>query len=109
MRIRIFLFCAALFLACMATGADSSFDRLYSAIRSNDLGQMKAALDSGVRADAEGPDGLTPLMAAAEAGSLESMKLLIERHADVNARNTAGYTALMWSVTRPEEGSPAAR
>jgi ankyrin repeat protein len=99
MRNRILMICAALFMACIATGADSSFDKLYSAIRSNDLGQMKAVLDGGTRADAEGPDGITPLMVAAEAGSVEAMKMLIERGVDVNARNTAGSTALMWSVT----------
>jgi len=105
MRIRNILFCAALLLAGTATGADNSFDTLYSAIRSNDLGRIKSvvATDSVNRAGAEGPDGLTPLMVAAEAGSLEAMKLLIDHGADVNARNTAGSTALMWSVTDPNK------
>jgi N-acyl-D-amino-acid deacylase len=38
-------------------------------------------------------------MAAAEAGSLETMKMLIDRRADVNAKNAFGSTALMLSVT----------
>src|SRR4029453_3644313 len=39
------------------------------------------------------------LMVAAETGSLDAMKMLIDRGADVNGRNTYGSTALMWSVT----------
>ena len=103
MRTRIFLVCAALCVACIATGADDSYDKLYSAIRANDLRQMKTLLDEGVSANAEGPDGITPLMVAAEIGSLDAMKMLIDRRADVNARNTSGSTALMWSVTDPKK------
>ena len=103
MQTRIILVCAALGIACIATGAvtpaDDSYDKLYSAIRANDLREMKTLLDQGVRANAEGPDGITPLMAAAEMGSLDAMKVLIDNHADVNVRNASGSTALMWSVT----------
>jgi ankyrin repeat protein len=103
MRTRIVLVCTALYVACIAPNAgqsqDGSQDRLYSAIRANDLRQIKALLDQGVSANAEGPDGITPLMFAAETGSPEAMKMLIDRGADVNARNTYGSTALMWSVT----------
>jgi len=95
--------CVALGIACIAMGAGESYDKLYSAIRANDLRQMKALLDEGVRADVEGPDGITPLMVAAEIGSLDAMKALIDHHADVNARNASGSTALMWSVTDPRK------
>ena len=40
MRTRIFLLCAVLGVAFIATGADESYDKLYSAIRANDLRQM---------------------------------------------------------------------
>jgi len=103
MRKRTILVCAALLVVCIAASArefqNDSEDRLYAAIRANDLRQMKALLDEGVRANVEGPDGITPLMAAAATGSLEAMKMLIDRGADVNARNAYGSTALMWSVT----------
>src|SRR6516164_5309584 len=99
MRTKIILVCVALCFAGFALGAGESHDKLYSAIRANDLRQMKALLDQGVSANVEGPDGITPLMAAAEAGSLDAMKMLLDRHADVNARNTFGSTALMLSVT----------
>jgi ankyrin repeat protein len=99
MRTRIVLVCAVLCVASIAASAVQSQDRLYSAIRANDLRQIKALLDEGVSVNAEGPDGITPLMAAAETGSLEAMKMLIDRRADVNAKNTFGSTALMLSVT----------
>src|SRR5215468_6313186 len=107
MRTRIVLVCTALYVACIAASArqsqDGSQDRLYSAIRANDLRQIKTLLDEGISAKAEGPDGITPLMVAAETGSLDAMKMLIDRGADVNARNTYGSTALMWSVTDPKK------
>jgi ankyrin repeat protein len=99
MRTKILLVCAALCLACIAASAGDSQDKLYSAIRANDLRQIKTLLDEGVSSNTEGPDGITPLMVAAEIGSLDAIKLLIDRGADVNARNTSGSTALMWSVT----------
>ncbi len=98
MRTKLVLICLAFFVTRIAAGGADSQDKLYSAIRANDLRQIKALLDEGVSANTEGPDGITPLMAAAETGSLDAMKMLIERRADVNARNTYGSTALMWSV-----------
>jgi len=103
MRSRMFLVCVALCIAGSAAGAatapDDTYDKLYSAIRTDDLRQMKTLLEGGVSASAAGPDGISPLMAAAEIGSLDAMKLLIDRNADVNAKNTSGSTALMFSVT----------
>ena len=70
--------CALCGLHCRGR-RDDSYDKLYSAIRANDLRQIKALLDEGVSANAEGPDGITPLMVAAETGSLDAMKMLIDR------------------------------
>src|SRR5262245_48944491 len=100
---RIVAVCDALSVACIATSAGESPDKLYSAIRDNDLRQLKSLLDEGAGANETGPDGITPLMVAAEIGSLDAMKMLIDRRADVNARNTYGSTALMWSVTDPKK------
>src|SRR5262245_15516306 len=97
MRIKITLVFAALCVACIAMIGAESQDKLYSAIRANDLRQIKTVLDEGISANASGPDGITPLMIAAEAGSLDAMKMLVDRGADVNAKNTFGSTALMWS------------
>jgi ankyrin repeat protein len=100
---RIVVLCAVLGVAFVAAGAEEPQDKLYSAIRSDDLRQMKALLDGGISVKEAGPEGITPLMVAAEAGSLDAMKMLIDRRADVNARNTYGSTALMWSVTDPKK------
>jgi len=100
---RIVVLCVALCVVCVTAGAVQSEDKLYSAIRANDLPQMKTLLDAGVSANSEGSDGVTPLMVAAEIGSLDAMKTLIDRRADVNAKNTFGSTALMLSVTDPKK------
>lgn len=51
----------------------------------------------------KGKDGSTPLMYAAVYGDLDSMRMLIERGADVNAANQAGATALMWAADDAEK------
>jgi ankyrin repeat protein len=103
MRTRLFLVCVALCVAGIAAGAaagpDDGFDKLYSAIRADDLRQMKMLLDGGAVANTAGPDGITPLMVVAEIGSADALKMLIDRNVDVNARNASGSTALMFSVT----------
>jgi ankyrin repeat protein len=76
-------------------------EKLYSAIRENNLSQLKTLLDSKAAANAADDRGITPLMVAAEVGSADSMRLLIDRGADVNAQNAFGSTALMWSASDP--------
>ena len=46
---------------------------------------------------------MTPLMAASARANVEAMRLLIEKKADVNAKNAAGATALMAAAAT---GSP---
>lgn len=43
--------------------------------------------------------GETPLMYAATVGSLDAMKFLVEKGANVNAQTASGATALIWSAT----------
>ena len=95
-KLVLVLLCFALSLACLTASAEEPHEKLYAAIRSNDFQRLKALLDEGVSANAEGPNKITPLMNAAAIGSVDAMKTLIERHADVNAVNTYGSTALMW-------------
>jgi ankyrin repeat protein len=45
-------------------------------------------------------DGQTALMAVARTGNIESARLLLERGADVNAKESwLGQTALMWAAS----------
>ncbi|HSP66255.1 MAG TPA: ankyrin repeat domain-containing protein, partial [Bryobacteraceae bacterium] len=76
-------------------------DKFYSVIRENNLAQLKVLLGQQSNAAVADSRGITPLMYAAEIGSLEAMRLLIDRGADVNAQNAFGSTALMWSASDP--------
>jgi len=75
--------------------------KFYTAIRENNLVQLKALLQQKGAAAVADDRAITPLMYAAEIGSLDAMRLLIEGGADVNAQNAFGSTALMWSVSDP--------
>ena len=77
-------------------------DKFYSAIRENNLAELKALLDQK-RARLPDRRGITPLMYAAEVGSVDAMRVLIDHGADVNAQNDFGSTALMWSVPDPSK------
>ena len=88
---------ATIAIAAMAQDPDS----FYSVIRENNLPQLKALLGQKSGAAVADSRGITPLMYAAEIGSLDAMRLLIDRGADVNAQNAFGSTALMWSVSDP--------
>jgi hypothetical protein len=53
-------------------------------------------------ADAFGPKpGVTPLMHAAAAGKIDTVKALLRSEANVNARDTSGWTALMYATDSP--------
>lgn len=82
------------------TPAPSNSDQFYLAIRAGDQARV-AALAANV-ADVNASErrgGATPLMHTAAFGSLEAMRLLIDKGADVNTRSAAGATALMWAAT----------
>lgn len=79
-------------------------EKFYSAIRENNLTELKVLLDQRATdqkasVDVADDHEITPLMYAAENGSLDAMRLLIDRGADVNAQNAFGSTALMWSAS----------
>jgi ankyrin repeat protein len=91
--------CVLAMLAMAAMGQEP--DKFYSAIRENNLAQLTALLGSKTDANIADARGITPLMYAAEVGSIDAMRLLIDHGADVNAQNAFGSTALMWSVSDP--------
>lgn len=76
-------------------------ENFYSAVRENNLAQLKALLGQKGSANVADDRGITPLMYAAEVGSVDAMRLLVDQGADVNTQNAFGSTALMWSVADP--------
>jgi ankyrin repeat protein len=83
----------------LAQGAESDPEKLYTVIRAGDPAGLKTLLDRGSDANAKDSREISPLMYAAEVGSAAEMRVLLEHHADVNAQNAFGSTALMWSVS----------
>jgi ankyrin repeat protein len=92
---------ATIAVAAMAQQPENASEKFYSVIRENNLAQLKAILAQTGSANVADDRGITPLMYAAEIGSLDAMRLLIDRGADVNAQNAFGATALIWSVSDP--------
>ena len=74
-----------------------------AAVMANALPVLRLLLDKGADPNVKTLTGMTPLMAACRA-DLAAIRLLIERKADVNARNAANGTALMMAAQtgRPE-------
>lgn len=90
---------AAVALACAAEAAPPSNDVLLQAVRKGDVAAVKAALDSGVPADAKFRYDRTALSFAADRGQADIVTLLLERGADVDAKDTFyGATALNWAA-----------
>ena len=89
----------AVLMAVAASGQTA--EEFYSALRANNLAQLQSWLGSKANPNAADDRGITPLMYAAEIGSVDAMRLLIDHGADVNAQNAFGSTALMWSASDP--------
>lgn len=81
-------------VASCLTAADNPADRIYQAIRNNDLGALRTLIQSN------GPNvgdarGTTPLIMAAAFGSIDAMRTVLDAGADVNAASAFGVTPLM--------------
>jgi ankyrin repeat protein len=66
-------------------------------------GAMRLFLERGEDANKDLGDGSTALMNAAGAGRLDLVKILIQKGADVNARNKRGVTPLKAAVNAPKD------
>jgi ankyrin repeat protein len=72
----------------------------FDAIRSNDPAQLSTLTPDTV--NARDRNGVTPLQYAAAMGTLDAMRALIARGADVNAADKGGATALLWAACDPD-------
>jgi len=98
---RIVCLLAMMALAAMAQDSGPTPEQFYSAIRENNSTQLQMLLAQKGGPDVADRRGITPLMYAAEVGSIGAMRTLINHGADVNKQNDFGSTALMWSVSDP--------
>lgn len=87
-------------LVLPAAAAENS-TRLFHAIREGDIAFVKAHLDQNT-IETRDRRGATPLMHAAAFGNIETLRLLLDTGADVNARNDFDATALLWCARDPE-------
>mgnify|MGYP001560356602 CR=1 FL=1 len=71
-------------------------DHFQAQALANEIDRLKESLDLGADIECRQAlfDGATALMQAAGAGSVDAVKLLLQRGAQVNARDKSGWTAL---------------
>lgn len=95
---------AALLLLAVAgcARADDAED-LHEAARRGALARVRSLLDAGVKPDAPGRHGITALMVAAGEGHVEVARLLVERGADVNARERFFGQTVLAHATRAKK------
>jgi len=86
----------------LAAGADKNAQQAdgrsivyQAATAGNANGLLAHLLATGAQPGVPTANGQTPLMAAAGRGDVEAMRLLVAKHANVNARSGTGGTALM--------------
>jgi len=90
----IFLFVTSF---CQLNAQTASLN-IFTAVRNNDIKEIKTLLDNGADPNSYDEDGDHILMFAALYASSDCMQLLIDKGSNVNAKNKLGETALMWSV-----------
>ncbi|MDR0291973.1 MAG: ankyrin repeat domain-containing protein, partial [Elusimicrobium sp.] len=73
------------------------FTPLYMAASMGDLDMVKRLVGYKADLDAAVADGSTPLIGAARYGKPDAAAYLLDKGADVNARNKAGESALYWA------------
>jgi hypothetical protein len=90
-----------------ATPADPRADALWEAARKGDASGVKQLLDAGVDVNAKFRYGATALSYACDRGHLEVVRVLLERGADPNVKDTFyGATPLSWASSPAQTRKP---
>jgi len=101
MRASVIIALSALAAPALAATPDDLLD----AVRRGDLAGVKSALDAGVPVDAPFRYERTALSFAADRGNLEIVRLLLDRGADPNKKDTFyNATAMTWAVEKSHVG-----
>jgi outer membrane protein assembly factor BamB len=98
----------SLVLCLLQAPAPAARGDLWEAARVGNVESVKLLLDAGVPPDSPNPQGATPLSAAAGAGALDVVRLLVERGARIDARDRFFNTSALelavfnqrWPVVR---------
>lgn len=91
---------AAALLGASAFGADTS--EFFRAIRANDLATLRTLAKDPTTVNSTDARKTTPLIYAALFGNPESVRILLNAGADVDARNDTGLSALIVAACNPE-------
>jgi ankyrin repeat protein len=102
MRIRVLYllaFMASLFMAASGVSAQETGRQamLHEAVRTNDVAQLRAAIDGGSDLEARDGQGRTALLLATHADAVDLAGLLIEAGADVNAKDEIRDTPFLYA------------
>lgn len=87
----------AIFILLMGVVIAGCMTPLINAAEKGDIKEVEKLLSSGADME-DGMAGNTPLMFAVGRGHANVVKLLIEKGADVNAKNSQGHTPLLYAV-----------
>lgn len=94
-----------IFSVSITTGYAQTLDDLFRAVETNDVGEVGRLLARGMDPNSSDPDGRTLLMRAAWDGNEELIRLLLDRKARVDQRNSRGESALMMAALQGKVGA----
>ena len=99
MRLAVVLFAVQILAAQGVPSAPAAkAEDFFRAIRANDVAALRALAARPETAGAKDALGTTPLHYAATYGSAESLRILLDRGADVSARTTVDVTPLIFAA-----------
>jgi len=96
LKLSLFIFLSVGSLCVLNAQTPSS--KIFTAVKNNDIKEVKALLDQGADPNSLDEDGDHLLMYAALYSSVDCMQLLLDKGSNLNATNRLDETVLMWSL-----------